>query len=178
MTEHIWGRDMPSDAAAWVQAVGSVLAIVISGRLVEKTARQARLEKLYGADGIFLLTAKTLDEAAEAVGSANVAPGPLNKFEEHRLQDCSRMLDLIFDDLVVIGSERLPRMTSDAQAAVRSSIGALATAKIAIGTTGNIIACRDVLQKDAKKLNELRADVRSFASKQEKRVAFWMVPFM
>jgi hypothetical protein len=74
---------MGNDIAAWVQAIGSVIAIVVSGRLVEKTARQARLEKLYGADGIFLLAMSTVREAAEAVASANLAPAPLLNFKEH-----------------------------------------------------------------------------------------------
>jgi hypothetical protein len=87
------------------------------------------------------------------------------------------MLDLVFNDLVNIGSEKMPAMTSDAQEALKASLGALQGAKIAIATTGNIIAYRDILQAREKVLVDHGATLRGILTEQDRRVKYWMIPF-
>lgn len=162
--------------AAWVQAIGSIGAIVIAGRTVELTARRTRLERLYGVDGIFLFCAVTVRDAANKVNNSLVVPQDLMEFPDHRLADCCNMLGTVSGLLVEIGSEKLPKITSDASELMRSSVHIMKASKIAITTTRDIAGNANQLASYATTLESYHTDIQTFVAGQEKRVKRWWIP--
>ena len=171
----VW--ELKMDYPAWVQAVGSVLAIVIAGRTVELTARRSRLDRLYGVDGVFNFCAITARDAALKVQDGLLRPDDLQMFPAHRLKDCESMLASIAALVVEIGSEKLPQMTSDATELIRSSAATLKASQLAVGVTNDLAANGILLHDNAKKMEELRDYVSTFVDSQRRRVRFWWIPF-
>jgi hypothetical protein len=158
-----------SIAAAWVQALGSIAAIWAAGHIIVRAARYARLERLDGIHGIIGFCARAARDAAEAARKAPADPRPLLDFPPERLEHGEAMIETAMKELVIIGSERLPGLLSEAFEAVRSSAQALMRAQSA----GGAAAAVQALDAHAASLVRIREAVAVFVDRQRQQVRRW-----
>jgi len=159
--------------AAWVQAIGSVMAIWAAGRVVDLTARKSRLERLEGVAGILSYSANIVAEAEGVVENSLLELHNVDVFSSKRLDDCYAMLSSILGHLVQIGSSRIPGLVSEAMEAVRNSRDSLLAANTAIYAGVPASAMSVTLKRESTRLAKIKITVDGFVEEQQRRVNRW-----
>lgn len=161
-------------APAWVQAIGSVIAVYIAGRTVLFAAHSARLSKLEGVDAIYHLSASTISDARKAFVGVDANP---SEFDVERFEDCLRLLKQLEGALVEIGSELLPSMTTEASRVMKVAKGQFEDAVRSGGPSEVRNSILDLLDANRDKILKLREISRKIVKRQKTLTKRWWWPW-